>query len=324
VSNSLRLAWCIPVPGGDGFVGYARINQELSRQLHDCLVPQLALDWDWRVYMSTPIGWAVEWPGDYAPDVCFHTMYDCDLLPDAWARIIDRAGLVWVPSEWVREVFYRSGVRRPMIVSGYGVDPDVFQVQERSGQITFLTATQVNGDRKNWQLVARAFAKLNLKDARLIVKTTYDQRQTFNHPSIHYISDVLSDSNWAQLMGTADCFVYASSGEGFGLMPLEAMATGSCVIATNYSGMTEYLGDDNLKLRYKLVDAELYNRGNKSEGRWALPDLDDLCDRIRWVYDNRSRALAMGQLAAKRARADWTWQRAGERAKVLLIEALGG
>lgn len=318
---SLKLAWCTPVPNTDGFVGYARINKEMSRVLKGYLVDWLDTDWDWRVFMSTPMQWAVEWPGDYAPDVCFHTMYDCDLLPDRWARIIDRAGLVWVPSEWCREVFINSGVRRPIIVSGYGVDCDVFGFQKRSGPITFMTATQVNYDRKNWMMVAKAFSKLNLKDARLIIKTIYDMRQQFANPSISYVNEVLSDANWAQLMGRVDCFVYASSGEGFGLMPLEAMATGACVIATDYSGMTEYLDEDNLRLRFKLVDAELYNRGNGSEGRWAEPDFDDLCDKIRWVYQNRELALAMGRHASERVRLNWTWEHAGEKAKALLTGA---
>ena len=324
MSSTPRISWCTMVPGGDGYVGYARVAQELGKQFYDNVVGQLSFEWDWRLFISTPLAWAVEWPGEYAPDVCLHTMYDTDLLPDSWARVIDRAGLVWVPSEWCREVFINSGVRRPIIVSGYGVDGNVFRYQEKSGAITFLTATQVNGDRKNWLMVARAFAKLNLQDAKLIVKTTFDQRQQFAHPSISYTSDVLSDANWAQLMGRCDCFVYPSSGEGFGLMPLEAMATGSCVIATDYSGMTEYLGEDNLRLKYDLVDAELYNRGNDGEGRWAKPDFDDLCDKIRWVYQNRESAWAMGRQAAKRVRSDWTWARAGENAKTLLTEALGG
>ena len=103
-------------------------------------------------------------------------------------------------------------------------------------------------------------------------------------------------------------------------MPLEAMSCGACVIATDYSGMTEYLSDDNLRLRYELCDAELYNRDNGAEGRWAKPDLNDLCDKMAWVCDHRDEASEMGRHAAARVRRDWTWRAAGEKALGLLRE----
>jgi len=321
----MKLCWELPSSLGDGVVGYARANQGLYRGLVDAgaeMIDWFDDSWDWRVAVTTPNLWLVAWPGEYVPDFCLHTMFDCDLLPDRWARAADRAGLLWVPSQWCKETFLRSGIRRPIMVSGYGVDGDMFRFREKGwDKVRFMCDAQVNGDRKNWRMAAHALTKLNLRDAELVVKISFKQSQRINDPRIIYMDEMLPDDEWAHLMASANCFVYASSGEGFGLMPLEAMSCGACVIATDYSGMTEYLSDDdNLRLRYRLVDAELYNRGNLGEGHWAHPDFDDLCDKMQWVYDHRDEAAEMGRRAAARVRRDWTWQQAGEKALKLLEE----
>ena len=53
----------------------------------------------------------------------------------------------------------------------------------------------------------------------------------------------VSDDERDSLMGAADALVYPSIFEGFGLPPLEAMAAGTPVIASNTSAMPEILGD---------------------------------------------------------------------------------
>jgi glycosyltransferase involved in cell wall biosynthesis len=68
--------------------------------------------------------------------------------------------------------------------------------------------------------------------------------------TVRFLPDVADDDLPALLSG-ALCFVFPSLHEGFGLPPLEAMACGTPVIASNRTSLPEVVGDAGL-----LVDPE--------------------------------------------------------------------
>ena len=77
----------------------------------------------------------------------------------------------------------------------------------------------------------------------------------------------------------------------------EAMALGKPVIATGYSGNTDFMNDDNSFLvRYRLVEIEddhgPYTRGFK----WAEPDLEHAAELMRRV---RGGGKEIAAIAAK-------------------------
>jgi alpha-1,3-rhamnosyl/mannosyltransferase len=94
------------------------------------------------------------------------------------------------------------------------------------------------------------------------------------------------------LMAAAAVVVYPSRYEGFGLPPLEAMAAGSPVVASNASCLPEVLGDAAL-----LVDP-----GDETGFARALESV--LTDR-----QLRQRLVAAGPAQARK----FTWERCAER-----------
>lgn len=99
-----------------------------------------------------------------------------------------------------------------------------------------------------------------------------------------------------------DCFVFPTRGEGFGLPPLEAMATGLPVIATNWSGPEDFmLPNHSYPLEYRLVklDIPCRNPDYRYNGFWAEPNIDHLQALMRECYEKWTDAMLKGDKAAE-------------------------
>mmetsp|Transcript_36395 Transcript_36395/g.88151 ORF Transcript_36395/g.88151 Transcript_36395/m.88151 type:complete len:262 (+) Transcript_36395:825-1610(+) len=108
-----------------------------------------------------------------------------------------------------------------------------------------------------------------------------------------------------RLYNSVDAFVLPSRGEGWGRPYMEAMAMGLPVIATNWSGPTEFVNEDNgYLLPIKgLVDANLDSfPGHK----WADPDPVVLTEFMKHLSENPAQGKVKGQRARKDAVEKWS------------------
>jgi glycosyltransferase involved in cell wall biosynthesis len=128
------------------------------------------------------------------------------------------------------------------LVSRMGVSP---------GYILFVGSLRRH---KNWEGLMRAYSRLpgtvrnehnlvlagptrrNAERAERLAATLGIERQTV-------IPGVVPEEHMSALYSGADVFVFPSFLEGFGLPPLEAMACGVPVVATNRTSVPEVLGD---------------------------------------------------------------------------------
>jgi len=206
-------------------------------------------------------------------------------------------------------------------VYGHGIDPAVYYPLERPDRevYTFLHYGQLS-IRKGTDLVMEAFRRefKETEPVRLILKNTYPLFPVPLHvPNVEYLHATYSKEQMRELLFRSDCLVYPHRGEGFGLSGLEAMATGMPVIVTNWSGPVDYSDPaDTLLLAYTMqrsrefdaIYQDFFEPGEDS-GRWAEPSLEDLRAKMRWCFEHRDKAQAMGQHAAERIANQWTWAR---------------
>ncbi len=90
-------------------------------------------------------------------------MLEVDGFPKEWVKQANRLDEIWVPSQFNREGFEASGLRRPIHVVPLGVDTDYFhpgvrQVPNPHGEFVFLTVLEW-GERKEPWLLLKAFSE---------------------------------------------------------------------------------------------------------------------------------------------------------------------
>jgi glycosyltransferase involved in cell wall biosynthesis len=242
--------------------------------------------------------------------------WETTVVPRSWIGKINGMDALLVPCKQNKEAFAASGVKIPIDLIHWGVDEELYYPLERPERPTFtfghLGALSI---RKGTDLLIKAFQEAfpkEITDVRLICKSSYntypfdvkDKRITV-YISTWPHADILS-----QFYKQIDCFVFPTRGEGFGLTPLEAMATGVPVIVTGWSGPLEYMTPEV----GWLIDHTLSPAKNFSDiiykedcGNWAEPSKDHLVELMRYAYNHRDEVKAKGIAAAKYVKENWLW-----------------
>jgi glycosyltransferase involved in cell wall biosynthesis len=113
------------------------------------------------------------------------------------------------------------------------------------------------------------------------------------HKHVRFLG-YLTDDTLAVLYRLAALFVFPSLYEGFGLPPLEAMASGTPVVTSNVSSLPEVTGDAAI-----LVNPY---------------DVDSIVDGMRRVLSDPALAAELGRRGRARAR-EFSWARSVERTR---------
>lgn len=119
----------------------------------------------------------------------------------------------------------------------------------------YLLALSAVDPRKNIEFLIQNFLELDRCEkinSKLVLVGGCSQklRNTYQNKKIIFL-DFVSDEDLSLLYNYAEAFIYVPLYEGFGLPPLEAMACGTPVIASNRTSVPEVVGDAAL-----LVDPE--------------------------------------------------------------------
>lgn len=245
--------------------------------------------------------------------VAIFTMWEAMRLPESFRENLHQFDTILVPSDQNVELFsqYHPNVQRVLL----GVDPVEWHYVKREAPgryFDFLIGG--SGSRKGTDLAYKAFlAAFPQADGsgpvpRLVMKNP--RSESFHHDRVEMISGKVSAEEEQDIYAAAHCYLQPSRGEGFGLQPLQALAQGCPTILTDAHGHASFahLG---YGISAEAAQSDYFIYGDA--GQWWEPNLDELIDQMRWVYDNYDEACEKAKVAAAVIAHDFTWANTAEQ-----------
>lgn len=263
-----------------------------------------------------------------------YSVLETSLIPDDWVRNLNACDGAITATKWGKAIYEECGVNNVSVVP-HGVDSMMFSPYNQkikelvdAKKFFFLTVGKFE-ERKGYDVLFEAFNQefKDEEDVEILAHmnnpfirefNAAEALMSMNLSSYKKIRPVpnMPRAKMASLYATCDAFVAPTRGEGWGLPITEAMASAMPTIVTNWSGPTEYATKDNAFLlnKFELKEPSLGLQFHDSfEGsQWANPDVAELREAMRAVYENRDEARKKGDQARKDMVAKWSWERAAE------------
>lgn len=248
--------------------------------------------------------------------------WELSSFPEEWQDRFSHLQEVWVPSRFTLEAISRRSPI-PVFQMPYSIDPDQtggqdwFRAQLGLTPRTFVFLFYFDFhsfmERKNPIGLISAFRKAfgAKEDVALVIKCSHSRRSSLalleraseRAPNIKFYDAILTREALNSMLGGCDAYVSLHRSEGFGLTLTEAMNLGKPVIATAYSSNLDFMNEGNSFLvKYRLTEIEKDQGPYKKGCLWAEPDVDHAAELMRYAYNNRDQAAAVGEQGQREIR----------------------
>ena len=239
--------------------------------------------------------------------------WELERFPSNWRAALDKVDEIWTPSRFVANSI-KAVTEKPVYTFAHPVPIESLSKVDREVRQSFALPQRVPiflsifdfnsfTERKNPEGVLEAFerAREKVRDLRLVLKCHGGARfdsvraklfeRARSVEGVHIIDRVLNRDEMRRLFAACDGLISLHRSEGFGLTIAEAMAHGKAVIATDYSGSTDYFDAAvGIPVRYDVVPVAsgAYPYGDGAS--WAEPDvLDAEAALVRFALDGKLR-----------------------------------
>ena len=270
------------------------------------------------LWLSTPPhvrGW---YEGQFAT---IFTMWESSEIPPGFRTNIDKFDRIFVPSLQNQELYgrFHPDVRYiPLGVAGSWAPrarPPV--------RTTFEFLTAGFGPRKGVEQVIEAFHTVFPDPDRMNPRphlTCRSKQTNTTARGVDIIHQTLDGPEERDLYARAHCFVSGSKGEGWGLMPLQAITQGCPTILGDAHGHAAFAhyGIPIGTHPYKCAGATFWGDG----GEWWEPDFGQMCEAMEDVYSRYEHYERAAAWNAHLAYQEFSWRHTAEKIVFELADQL--
>ena len=314
-----------------------------GRQVPDKLVESLAgrsIDADFHLFHGIPPLWARRaFP---LRNVIAMTVWETDAMPSQWRPALNHALEVWLPCQFNVSVFERalgkpifklphawapnSATPAPDLIAACGIREhdfvfySIFEWQERKGPNEMIEAFLRAFPEPSPVVLA---LKTNPGAARVAASTLADLRRRIpSQARIELRPEAWSEEQMAAFQQRGDCYVSLHRGEGWNYPLFEAAGRGKAIVATGFSGPTEYLDAAAHRLvRHRPASVRQRYAFYSTTMHWSEPEMEHAIEMLRAAFAERAQSdLLIG--AAERIRRDFSSEAVGEAAQQRLMQLL--
>lgn len=323
------------------YFGYAYAYYEIERHLQNYKYNEEKLQLDLnspkskiQLYFGSPPGFFYR--HQYKIQM---TQWESTMVPPSWVEHAKDYDEWWTANRFGADAFINSGVPAEKIhVYEHGVDAQMWtpKLRGQNDVIRFLHVDS-SSPRKRSDIVIKAFREAfgNSLDYELTLKHSHhpdagadwnipevmESRGEWEYINVRHIRENMDIRHLRSLFHFHDVLVYPSEGEGFGLIPLQALATGMPVISTSrWCSYEKYFNGNIIDSRIGVSDiVETYTR----YGCVVIPSLESTIDLMKNVaadIENQSNAF---YTQVPEVTQDYSWQHRTNIVMDSLVDRLG-
>lgn len=284
--------------------GYAYTYQEIEKHMRNFTFEQDKMN----LTINSPMAKVQLYYG--SPDGFFYdhqykiqmTQWESTLVPPGWVEHAKRYDEWWTANEFGANAFINSGVPKEKIhIFEHGVDANTWTPKKRKrGDVIRFLHVDSGSPRKRGDFALEAFKAAfgNSMDYEFTRKYSYGEMSKLDwfdqdvlesggewqDSNVRHIKENLTLEELVNLFHFHDVLIYPSEGEGFGLIPLQALATGMPVISTGiWCSYEKYLNGNVIDSQLGVSPIqETYTRF----GEVVLPDFDSTVSLMKKVAND--------------------------------------
>lgn len=262
--------------------------------------------------------------------------WELETFPEEWLPAFKLVDEVWTPSDFVTNTL-KKYTDKPVITVPHCVAPITDKKYNRKyfglPEDKFLFLVMFNSgsvmERKNPLAAIRAFKQAFCKDNEtkrkyenvgLVIKISEvelsaDDEKIINQvvdkdDNIYYMCGHLNKTEVNSLISDVDVYVSLHRSEGFGLIMAEAMYLGTPVIATDWSGNTEFMNSENAcMVGYDMIELDRDYEPFKKGNLWADAHVDEASEYMVRLYEDNKYYKYISENAKKYAREQLAYKR---------------
>jgi glycosyltransferase involved in cell wall biosynthesis len=240
--------------------------------------------------------------------------WEMEEVPAEWVPRLGWADEVWAPTEYTAATF-RKVVTAPVRVVRPGFELPAFDPLPRShfgladGRFVVLFTFDMRSvmARKNPLALIAAFRRaFSVNDpADLVVKVQNGSanaddlnalRKACDAAGVRLLDSVLPRGELLALVNCCDCYASLHTAEGLGLGMAEAMLLGKPVVASDYSGNTDFMTTENsYPVRTGRVRIAHEIPPFPAGMTWGDTDVSHAAEQLRRVFDHPAEARAKAE-----------------------------